>query len=913
MMDKTISRLLSGKIENHILPFFWQHGEDEATLRKYMNVIKEANIGAVCVESRPHPDYCGPLWWRDMDIIIDEAKKLDMKVWILDDSHFPTGFANGVFDKGLADNRLRRQSYVRRQFSLPAGISGAIDISKHLKLEYQPGPMERRMLDMAKTMVPENNQITEQEISERMGLRFKKQHIEDDKILAVYSYDPKTLESIDLTDRLDINTGILTLPDGVYPKIGVGILTKNLGVHQNYINMLSDDSCRLLIDEVYEKHYAHYSAEFGNVIAGFFSDEPELGNGSMYNYTPIFEEYDLPWSNEIGAELEKRLGGKWKLYMAALADAEVDCDLMAKIRYAYMDSVTRLVQKAFSEQVGNWCADHGVEYIGHIIEDNNNHARVGSSLGHYFRGLAGQHMAGIDEISWQMAPDYLKPPKDGTANITGIGQDSEFYQFTQAKLASSAAAIEKKKQGRAMVECFGAYGWNGGVRVQKHVTDHLLFNGLNYFVPHAFTPKAFPDPDCPPHYYAHGHNPQYRHFSQLMLYINRVSNIISGGRRVAPAAILYHGDSEWAGEIMQNQKPARALTEAQIDFDFLPADVFLERESYNTEIGKTLKVNTQEYSLLIVPEVSYVSSAFVGAVEELNKAGFVTVFINSLPAGVYDFNGGDVNSLKTCPVVRLEELAAYLDKNEVYEVKLSPADTGIRCMHYLGESNYYFFINYGENKYCGEVEILKTGNCYAYNAWENRLEKLSFSSAGNITKVKLELDSGKGTIVVFGEAEGNIYCPPTSQKSVTALNDGWTRSICSALDYPDFSAESAVSLPDNVAEERQDFSGFVRYEREVEIGNADARRVLEISNAYEGVELFVNGVSAGIQVVPTFTFEITGMLKPGKNHIAIEVATTLEREVHYNHADSGRRMSLPSKTPTLPTGLYGTVTLTEVE
>ena len=80
---------------NHILPFLWLHGEDEATLRDMLQKIHESNIGAVCLESRPHPDYVGEQWWHDLDIIIDECLKLGLKIWILDDSHFPTGFANG--------------------------------------------------------------------------------------------------------------------------------------------------------------------------------------------------------------------------------------------------------------------------------------------------------------------------------------------------------------------------------------------------------------------------------------------------------------------------------------------------------------------------------------------------------------------------------------------------------------------------------------------------------------------------------------------------------------------------------------------------------------------------------------------------------------------------------------------------
>ena len=58
-----------------------------------------------------------------------------------------------------------------------------------------------------------------------------------------------------------------------------------------------------------------------------------------------------------------------------------------------------------------------------------------------------------------------------------------------------------------MCEIFGAYGWNTGVKTMKYLADHFLVQGLNYFVPHAFSPKAFPDPDCPPHFYAHGKIP----------------------------------------------------------------------------------------------------------------------------------------------------------------------------------------------------------------------------------------------------------------------------------------------------------------------------------------------------------------------------------------------------------------------
>lgn len=102
-LKNRIHDLLIGKGGNYIVPFFWQQGEEEKVLRKYMQKIHEANIGAVCVESRPHPEFSQDGWWRDMDVILDEAKKLDMKVWILDDKHFPTGYAAGTMENADAE------------------------------------------------------------------------------------------------------------------------------------------------------------------------------------------------------------------------------------------------------------------------------------------------------------------------------------------------------------------------------------------------------------------------------------------------------------------------------------------------------------------------------------------------------------------------------------------------------------------------------------------------------------------------------------------------------------------------------------------------------------------------------------------------------------------------------------------
>ena len=106
--------------------------------------------------------------------------------------------------------------------------------------------------------------------------------------------------------------------------------------------------------------------------------------------------------------------------------------------------------------------------------------------------------------------------------------------------------------------------------------------------------------------------------------------------------------------------------------------------------------------------------------------------------------------------------------------------------------------------------------------------------------------------------------------------DRWIRSTCRAIDYPAFGNAKPIRLPDPLAQEEPTFSGFARYE--CAVNGTGEKTVLEITDAYEGVEVFVNRQSLGIQIAPPFRYDLTPYLRQGENKLAIEVATTLERE-----------------------------------
>ncbi|MCM8711707.1 hypothetical protein M2651_11840 [Clostridium sp. SYSU_GA19001] len=885
-MNSKIKNLLQSKGSNYIFPFLWIHGEEESVLREYMGAIHASGIGAVCIESRPHPDYCGPQWWHDMDIILDEAKKRNMKVWILDDSHFPTGFANGALKDEPAE--------LHRQFLYYSSVEVV-------------GPMKSAQLNITKHAKFTKNPLAGDSFFARGNK--ERRYFDDDKLLSICaarideSFDASTL--VDITEFVEDGQLVWDVPAGKW-KIYVNFLTRNAGTRENYINMLNKKSARKQIEAVYEPHFEHYKDEFGKTIAGFFSDEPELGNGEMYSNKAIGEDQDLPWSDEVEEQMLCRIGNEWKTKLPLLWENGRFPNEAAKVRYTYMDIITRLVEENFSKQIGKWCEERGVEYIGHLIEDNNSHARLGSTLGHFFRGLSGQHMSGIDDIGGQVMPAGEIYPKK-----TFIKErDGEFYHYMLGKLGSSFGAIDPIKKGRTMCEIFGAYGWSEGVRIMKYLVDHFLVRGVNHYVPHAFSCKPYPDPDCPPHFYANGHDPQFKHFGALMRYLNRMCALISDGVRVTPVAILYHAEAEWTGKYMLSQKPAHVLMDNQIDFDFIPSDVFAEKERYNTKLGRILKINNQEYKALIVPYAQYITETTAKAVIELKKAGFPVIFIDTLPLGVVNGSNSLMTELSDCKVVALDMLVSELKENSVTEIKVEPAFSMLRYLHYKEDNDIYIFTN--ENvaeTFRGTVTVPMTGCLYGYDVWRNELHEVKILQNGQSTTLYLDIPPYQSVVVVFDKAEDIEIKPELSYDEELVLNDGWIMSFSKSIEYPDFHGEQRISSFENVALKYPDFSGFIRYENEIEIGKIKGAALI-IQDAFEGVEVFVNEESVGIQVAPPFVFDVSNKLKQGRNKLRIEVATTLERERHFAPSTSGDFFAMLSKGPILgPTGIVGDVKL----
>ena len=830
MMDKRLWDVLNGKEANYLLPFYWQKGDHTHLIPEQIQRIYDSGCRAFCVEARPHPEFVGAGWWRDMDVILAEADKRDMKVWILDDDHYPTGHAAGMIAKKYPEFR---------QWEL---IERHIDVVGHTH--------------EASILVHEEN--------------------DENILIGVYAYkrnadDLETCEysGIDLTDKVDGCFLMWDIPDGVWRIFFY--YQSRIGGMPEYIDMINPDSVKVLIDTVYESHWRHYSQYFGNTLAGFFSDEPAFGNQVFGQQRFDFGFYEarigkpslaLPWNENVLKMLAKRLGYNPIPHLNLLwyEDGE-NGDRQCEMRHAYMDVVTQLYSECFNKQIADWCHGHGVAYIGHIVEDMNCHMRGG--VGHYFRALQWQDMSGVDIVLHQIIPgmaDYTHTARCATGVTSGA-----FNEYILAKLGASLAHLTPEMRGRAMCEVFGAYGWAEDSVMMKYLIDHLLVRGINHFVPHAFN-SMFPDNDCPPHFGAEGHDPSFEAFGELMRYTNKASHLLEGAIHKANAAILYHVDGEWASRFQNasNMEPiATRLYDHHIDYDIVSMDMLREASVESEQ----LHISDERFDCLLVPYADHMPMCLLDLLEKLQDRGLPVWFMRTMPENA-TFKG---------VVLQEDDIVPKMKSFGMTDVIVEEGYPKLRIYHCVRDGNDIFmFFNEDYTKTVNTtVKVLCRGE-YA------RLDMLSdvYSSGVSVNgELDLRLLPNQSQIIVFGDTAG---LPPTAHiTKCVPISPEFDLELAECDDLTNYQFCGTYDRFFNVnhSDFKPEFSGKMRYSFSFEVEKRDGKVYLDLGRVGQNAEMSINGKKCGLRISAPYLFDITDVSVDGINQATVVVSNTLAQKI----------------------------------
>jgi len=336
-------------------PLFWLHGdESKERLEMVLDKVAESGNGCFTAESRPHQDWLGEGWYRDLDICLQAARKHDLKMWIFDEKWWPSQGVGGNVPARYAAKRL-------------AADAVAVEGPAPFHAEGHSG--ERYIATLA-------------------GKLDAGGKIVGDSI-------------VDLHDFITAGTLSWPAPAGRWQVMKFSH-TQAPGLGQNgqlSVDGASRDCTEWFIQTVYQPHFDRFGKDFGKTIPGFFYDEPETQGD---------------WGTALNATL-KAWNVDWKkAYVAYKFGLAGEDDVAA--RYQYVDAFAETWGRVMYGGMADWCHQHKVVSMGHFMEHGYLYVNRDYCAGDMMRLQKFSDMGGLDLVCQQMYPgtrphDIYQTPK----------------------------------------------------------------------------------------------------------------------------------------------------------------------------------------------------------------------------------------------------------------------------------------------------------------------------------------------------------------------------------------------------------------------------------------------------------------------------------------------------------------------
>lgn len=852
---KNLDRIFNKEYVKCHFPFFWLCGnETEQDIILALERVKVSGADGVTVESRGFPDFQAT-WWRFAEVILKKSKELGLEVIFVDeDSVCPCGHAFALVNRPEY-RHLRRASYVETH----------VDVIGPLAADFVVGK-------------PDCWSVTE--LPEKVIGCFMYKRTDNSNGLDFDS-------ALDITDK--IHDGILScfVPEGNYRIIYVYESYRLAEIAKDdFIDFLNPKSVDLLISSVYETYEKLFSEYFGNTLIGFFSDEPFIGNAYVYCGNTGHGAHEdtrvghtgitMPANALITEKLKEVYGSE---YAKLIPSLWYDGSVAPEFRSVYMNIVSELYSENFSQRIGRWCSDRGVIYMGHVLEDNNLHTRIGDGPGHYFRSQKGQDIPGADIVLHQIMPGFADIGLGGSGAYI---YDNKFYHYVLGKLAPSAAHTCPGFNGRAMCELTIGYGWAEGSRIVKWLFDYLLVRGTDFFVPGAVRP-IFPDLVHAPHFGdSDGREPQFKGYCKLLDYSRKAVTVFDKTTHVCNALVLYHAQAEWMSgkDYSLLQSPAKVLYDNHIDYDILSDDLITDIRVIDGKL--CLK---EKYDCLVVPYAKLLPDKVLKGLSAIKRLGADIVFTDALPE----------NCSEKFNVAPLFEIADYFKKKGYTDISIDGARL-LRHYHVVSEDGadvYMFFNESVTETFDGVIKTGKTGN---YNVYDF-LSDNRYKGTGD---VKTRLEPYQSIIAVYEKDRGFKEYVPYSALHSEKINTEFSVKCYSFENMKIPIREFRMTELVPISKIMPDFSGKIEYEFNVTVKKLSGAAYIRFGCVGENAELFINGEYCGIAVCNPYIFDVTRRIRRGNNVVKAVVYTTLA---------NSQKDPVSMYIPLVPTGISGTVEL----
>ena len=355
----------------------WDGPITERVIARDLDGFLARGVRAVTIEPGYKMDnapYLSPAWFQLIRTAVQAARKRDMRVWLVDEGKYPSGFAGGKF--AAEHPELGMQALI---------VAERIPVAAGDTLQRKLSP-------------------------ETVGA------------LALNLLDNTSL-------RIDLGSGDLNwqAPAGKWqvilvehrfrsaPTRSVNNPTRGKDEKASLMDYLDPAATRQFLAYTHEQYAKVVGDEFGKTILGFRGDEPD------------YSVSGVPWTPAIFDEFQRRKGYDVRPYAASFL-GPANTEEERRVKADYWDVWSALFRDAFFRPQAEWCARHNMEYLAHLNHEEAMLQLVRSE-GDFFRTMRYVQMPGIDAIWNQIWPDKVSDfPKYASSAAHIFGRPRAFTE-----------------------------------------------------------------------------------------------------------------------------------------------------------------------------------------------------------------------------------------------------------------------------------------------------------------------------------------------------------------------------------------------------------------------------------------------------------------------------------------------------
>jgi hypothetical protein len=752
--------------------------------------------------------------------VVAELAKRNMRMWIQDESDYPSGFAGGYISErypqlGMQDIVADINVHVAPGQTLQMPVPS--DTLAIWATETDPTGAIKQVIPIP---LPADGQLKYQTPAEgttpnepryTWGVQFLRH---------VYLSSPT--RNFNRADGTRAKDATYTIIDYLDPKATDAFLHT---VHETYYNAVGD--------------------QFGKIVLGFFGDEPDYSSG-------------IPWTPKLLETFKAQKGYDLAPYLPSWFDRK-PIDGSDRARADYYDVWSSVFRDSFFGEQAAWAKAHSVEYLVHL-----NHEETMISLerseGDYFRDNRHVEVPGIDNLS-QLIPSAVHRP-DGTWNI-----NNNF-----PKLASSAAHLFGRPQ--VWAEEGGGTGVDGVYQMNFQLVRGV--NALEIRVPVTRFGQAA-DANAPP-------PPAPPEAAAVAWYANRGGYLMAIGRPAAQVGLYHPGNTIWLGGAdaqeadQSTTKLGWQLFEHQVDWDYFD-DQSLSSVATLKDGGFT-NLSGQTYKAIVFPSETVITRASLDRLRQFAKEGGKVIFVGKTPSLIVDKTFMDAKEVPDLSFATLVESSgditpAVLAALPKPDVKLDAPFERLTYTHRAWrDGDMYYFFNESDKPETRTVTIAGHGKAQAWDLATGEIHPMPAAVVeGDAVKVPLVLGPYEAKVIVVGPLPAGVAAAEPSfaaGAAVATLDGDWN------VDLGGKQVTTTIKPWEELG--TTGFAGPATYKKQFTVAaTPKGQRVyLEIADVHDYAKVTLNGKEVGARSFQPYRWDVTGALKPGANDLTIEVHATVE-------------------------------------